>query len=73
MFLLVAIGAYRQREQLQARTWLLLVAITVSGVVLAGFALDLLLNDRRSLGVALLLVVVALVVDGVWTRKAARS
>ena len=73
VFVLVAVGAYRKREQLQARTWLVLTAIIVSGVVLAGFALDLLLHDRRSLAVALLLVVVALVVDEVWTRQSRRS
>ena len=73
VFVLVAVGAYRKREQLQARTWLVLTAIIVSGVVLAGFALDLLLHDRRSLAVALLLVVVALVVDEVWARQSRRS
>ena len=73
VFLLVAVGAYRMRRELGARAWLVLVAIAVATVVLVGFTLDLLVNDRRSLWVALLLVVLALVVDEVWTRRSKRS
>ena len=72
VFVLVAVGAYRQRVDLQARTWLVVVAIVVSGVVLAGFVLDLVANDRRSLWVAVGLVAVAVVVDGIWARRSRR-
>jgi amino acid transporter len=73
VFVLVAVGAYRKRRELDARTWLVITAIGVSSVVLVGFALDLLKNDRRSLWVALLLVVLALVVNEVWAGRLKQS
>ena len=51
----------------------LLLAIGVSGVVLLGFANDLFVNDRYTFWVMIALIVVALIVDEVWSRRVKAS
>lgn len=68
VFVMVAIAAYRHREELQARTWLVVVAISISTIVLLGFAVDLFLNDRPTLWATIVVVAAALVVQLIWER-----
>ena len=60
IFWLVAIAAYKHREELDARTAPVVVAITISTVVLVGFVINLARNDLRSLLSALTLIVLSL-------------
>jgi amino acid transporter len=69
VFVLVAIAAFRLRSELGARTWLTAAAVAISGVVLAWFVIDLYRTQRRSFWFMIALVVVAVVVDEVWTRR----
>lgn len=61
IFWLVAVAAYRHREELGAATGPVVVAIAISTVVLVGFVIDLARNDPRSLASALALVALSLV------------
>ena len=61
VFALVAIGAFRLRKELQANAAIVILAITIAGIVLIGFAVDLARNDLRSLVIAVALVILALV------------
>ena len=61
LFWLVAIAAYRNREELNARTGPVVVAIAISTVVLVGFIVDLARNDPRSLASAGALILFSLV------------
>jgi hypothetical protein len=45
------------------------VAVTVSGVVLVWFVVDLYGSDRRSFWAMIVLVGLAVVVDEAWTRR----
>lgn len=69
VFVLVAIAALRNRAELGARAAPLIIATVGSATVLVGFAIDLWLHDRRSLWVALALVVIALVINEAWARR----
>lgn len=69
VFVLVAVAALRKRVELEAKAWPLLVAIVGSATVLTGFLVNLWLHDRRSLWVAIGLVLLALVVNEVWTSR----
>ena len=71
VFVLVAVAAYRKRRELRASAALVGAAIAVSTIVLIGFAVDLFVNDRRSFWVMIALVLVTLVVDEIWARRAA--
>lgn len=70
VFALVAVAAFRLRTELKAATLPLLLAIGVSGIVLLGFTIDLFFNDRYTFWVMIALIVAALLVDEVWSRRA---
>jgi hypothetical protein len=57
----VAVGAFRHRTELQAKSIVIVVAILTASVVLLGFVVDLARNDPRSLVAAIVLVVLAFV------------
>jgi amino acid transporter len=61
VFVLVAVGAFRHRTELQAKSIVIVVAIVTASVVLLGFVVDLARNDPRSLVTAIVLVVLAFV------------
>ncbi|WP_028049267.1 APC family permease [Cellulomonas sp. URHD0024] len=69
VFLLVAIAAFRLRSELRASTLLTAAAVTIAGVVLAWFVVDLFHHQRRSFWFMVALVALAFVVDEVWTRR----
>lgn len=69
VFTLVALAAYRMRDEIGARPSLIVAAIGISLLVLVGFTIDLLVNDRRSFWVMILLIGVALVLDEVMARR----
>lgn len=73
VFVLVAVAAFRLRTELKASLVPLLLAIGVSGIVLLGFAIDLWTNDRYTFWVMIALILAALVVDEVWSRRAKAS
>ncbi len=60
VFVLVAIGAFRLRMELHARSGIVLAAISIASIVLVGFIVDLARNDLRSLVIAIVLVIMAL-------------
>jgi len=60
LFWLIAIAAFRNREELNARSGPVVVAIAISTVVLGGFIIDLARNDPRSLASAALLILLSL-------------
>lgn len=69
VFLLVAVAAFRLRTELRASTLLTGAAVAIAGVVLGWFVVDLFTNQRRSFWFMVALVVLAVVVDEVWTRR----
>ncbi|WP_028045599.1 APC family permease [Cellulomonas sp. URHE0023] len=69
VFLLVAIAAFRLRSELNASTLLTAAATVISAVVLAWFVVDLFRAQRRSFWFMIVLIVLAVVVDVVWTRR----
>lgn len=69
VFLLVAVAAFRLRTELRASTLLTGAAVGIAGVVLGWFVVDLFTNQRRSFWFMVALVVLAVVVDEVWTRR----
>lgn len=69
VFVLVAVAAFRLRAELRASPVLTLVAVGVSGLVLAWFVVDLFATQRRSFWFMVALVALAVVVDAVWTRR----
>lgn len=69
VFVLVAVAAFRLRAELRASPVLTLVAVGVSGLVLAWFVVDLFAAQRRSFWFMVALVALAVVVDAVWTRR----
>jgi len=73
VFTLVAVAAFRMRDELGASTSMVIAAIGVSVVVLVGFSIDLFINDRRSFWVMIALVGLALIVDEIWARHVESS
>lgn len=73
VFTLVALAAFRLRRELQASTLLTVAAIAICGVVLAWFVVDLWSNQRASFWAIVALLVLAVVVDEVWTRARRRE
>ena len=73
IFVLVAVAAFRMREELNASPLLCAVAAAVSGAVLAWFVIDLFRSDRKSFWFLLGLVVLAVLVDELWTRRRTSS
>jgi amino acid transporter len=69
VFVLVAVAAFRMRAELGASALLCATAVTVSGVVLVWFVIDLFTSDRTSFWVMLALVALAVVIDEIWTRR----
>jgi len=69
VFLLVAVAALRLRTELNASPLLTGLSVAIAGVVLVGFVVNLFTDDRRSFWFMIALVVVALVINEVWTRR----
>ncbi|WP_426592189.1 APC family permease [Cellulomonas sp. McL0617] len=69
VFLLVAVAAFRLRAELRASAALTAVSVAIAGVVLVGFVVNLFTTQRRSFWVMMALVVLAVVVDELWTRR----
>ncbi len=61
LFWLVAIAAFRNRQELHANAAAVVVAIAISSIVLIGFVIDLARNDPRSLASAGALIVLSLI------------
>ena len=59
VFVMVAIGAFRLREELQANVAVVVAAVSIAGLVLLGFVIDLARNDLPSLISAILLMIIA--------------
>jgi len=69
VFLLVAVGALRLRTELNASPVLTGLSVTIAGVVLVGFVVNLFTDDRRSFWFMIALVALALVINEVWARR----
>jgi hypothetical protein len=69
VFALVALAAFRMRAELGASTLISAAAVTVSGVVLGWFVIDLYRSQRNSFWFLVALVVLAVFIDEVWTRR----
>ncbi|MEN0129127.1 MAG: APC family permease [Brevundimonas sp.] len=71
VFLLVAIAALRLRRELDASPVLVGLGVAGASVVLIGFVVNLFRTQRESFWFMIALVVLAVVVDEVWTRRRA--
>ena len=69
VFALVALAAFRMRAELEASTVVCAAAVTVSGLVLVWFVIDLYRSERSSFWFLVALVALAVVIDEVWTRR----
>ena len=68
VFVLVALAAFRLRRDIGASTALVITAIVISTVVLVGFTIDLLLNDRTTFWFMVALVLAGVGVNEIRTR-----
>jgi amino acid transporter len=68
VFVLVAIAAFRLRDEIGASTAIIVAAIAGSTVVLVGFVVDLYINDRRAFFFMIALVLIAAVLNELWRR-----
>jgi amino acid transporter len=68
IFLLVGAAGYRLRAETGSNTAIVLLAIAVTALVLAFFAVDTLRNARETFAAILAIAVLAVVLDTVWQR-----
>jgi hypothetical protein len=68
VFVLVALAAFRLRDDIGASTALVVTAIAIAAVVLVGFTIDLLLNDRSTFWFMIVLVLAGFAVNEIRTR-----
>jgi amino acid transporter len=73
VFVLVALSAYRLRDEIGASAGLVVTAIVIASVVLVGFTIDLLLNDRSTFWFMVALVLAGVAVNEIRTRTRATS
>jgi amino acid transporter len=67
VFLLVGIAGYRRREEIRGRPLILVLAVLATAFVLAFFAIDTARNDPKTFAVMALMLVLAVVLNLVWT------
>ena len=68
IFLLVGLSAYRLRAEIGARAPIVLVALAVTAIVLAFFAVDTLSNSPETFVAIIAIAGLAVVLDTVWKR-----
>jgi carbon starvation protein CstA len=68
IFLLVGAAGYRQRAETGSNTLIVLLAIAVTAVVLAFFAVDTLRSAPETFVAIIGIAVLAVVLDTVWRR-----
>ena len=68
VFVLVALAAFRLREDIGASTVVVIAAIVIATIVLVGFTIDLLLNDRSTFWFMIVLVLGGFAVNEIRTR-----
>jgi amino acid transporter len=71
VFALVSVGHLRVHGETGARVWVLLVAITVTTVVLVTFVFTTLVHEPSTLWTILAVLLISLGIDVVWKRKRA--
>jgi amino acid transporter len=73
VFGLVTAGHLRVRHETGARTWLLVLAIAASAVVLVAFTLTTLVDEPKTAVAMVFILVVSVAVDLVWKRARDRA
>jgi amino acid transporter len=68
IFLLVGAAGYRLRHETGSNTAILLLAIAVTGLVLAFFIVDTLRNAPQTFIAIVAIALLAIVLDGIWNR-----
>jgi amino acid transporter len=66
VFVLVALAGYRRRADTHSNTMLVVLAVGVTAVVLAVFALDTARNEPETFGAILAIWIVSVLLDAVW-------
>jgi uncharacterized membrane protein YfcA len=69
IFLLVGIAGYRRRREIGAHAAIVVAAITVTGIVLAFFAIDTLRNAPETFAAIVAIALLAIILDFIWKRS----
>jgi hypothetical protein len=73
VFALLTVGHLRLRRETGARTWLLVLALATTVVVLASFALTTLMHEPATTAVMAVILALSVALDLAWTRHRGRS
>lgn len=68
VFVLVAVAAFRLRQEIRASTAAVITAIAIASIVLASFTVDLFVNDRPTFSIMIALVAAGYGLNEVQTR-----
>ena len=68
VFVLVGVAGLRLRHEIAARAWVIVAAITASGIALGFFVVDTFHHDPRAFWAMVVIVALGVVVDLVWKR-----
>lgn len=68
VFVMVAVAAYRLKDEIGAATGVVVAAIVIAGIVLVGFTVDLFVNDRPAFWAMLALIAGGFVLNEIQTR-----
>lgn len=73
VFTLITAGHLRVRSETGAQTWLLVLGVLTSGIVLVAFALTTLVDEPGTAIAMLFVLLVSVVLDLTWKRRRTRS
>jgi amino acid transporter len=68
IFVLIGVAGYRRRAETGSNVLVVVLAISVTALVLAFFAVDTLRNAPETFGAIVVITLLAVVLDGVWRR-----
>lgn len=72
VFTLITAGHMRVRAETGAKTWLLLLGVLTSGIVLVAFALTTLVDEPGTAVAMLVILVISVVLDLIWKQRRER-
>lgn len=73
VFTLITAGHLRVRSETGAQTWLLILGVLTSGIVLVAFALTTLVDEPGTAIAMVVILLISIVLDLVWKQRRTRS